>query len=314
MPPLCRCGCKNILAGNIRQHIQYCEDPQLHFTRWNTRCIIILFIRHHILELLTWPNGQQRALDILIAIKNRVEIRNPGRTFCEFFFGNTGETVRNAPLDQKDFEFLPRVLTSFSTAFALNFQDIRGFYPICNCPANCNRSIAVGGAYRSHGATMYQFYSQACIMQIFIETGEIPAHPEATALLQDAITIYDARFIVTTVSETFFSRIMNEDVAYVLRSFKNIEELKLAMNLIYDRNITPNSRALVNRIFTSVDHETLQARIRVASARHRMTVAYNTPAAVMMRRLRDRLYSMSRYSSKYNQSVLFSLIESFLTL
>ena len=99
-------------------------------------------------------------------------------------------------------------------------------------------------------------------MQIFIEMGEVPAHPEATALLQDAITIYD------TLSETFFSHIVNEDVVVVLRSFLKIEELKLAMNLSYDRNITPNSRALVNGIFTSVDRETLQARKRVDSARH----------------------------------------------
>ena len=99
-------------------------------------------------------------------------------------------------------------------------------------------------------------------MQIFIEMGEVPAHPEATALLQDAITIYD------TLSETFFSHIVNEDVVVVLRSFLKIEELKLAMNLSYDRNITPNSRALVNGIFTSVDSETLQARKRVDYARH----------------------------------------------
>ena len=99
-------------------------------------------------------------------------------------------------------------------------------------------------------------------MQIFIEMGEVPAHPEATALLQDAITIYD------TLSETFFSHIVNEDVVVVLRSFLKIEELKLAMNLSYDRNITPNSRALVNGIFTSVDRETLQARKRVDYARH----------------------------------------------
>ena len=99
-------------------------------------------------------------------------------------------------------------------------------------------------------------------MQIFIEMGEVPAHPEATALLQDAITIYD------TLSETFFSHIVNEDVVVGLRSFLKNEELKLAMNLSYDRNITPNSRALVNGIFTSVDRETLQARKRVDSARH----------------------------------------------
>ena len=99
-------------------------------------------------------------------------------------------------------------------------------------------------------------------MQIFIEMGEVPAHPEATALLQDAITIYD------TLSETFFSHIVNEDVVVVLRSFLKIEELKLAMNLSYDRNITPNSRALVNGIFTSVDRGTHQARKRVVSAIH----------------------------------------------
>ena len=110
-------------------------------------------------------------------------------------------------------------------------------------------------------------------MQIFIEMGEVPAHPEATALLQDAITIYDARFIVTTVSETFFSRIMNEDVVVVLRSFPNIQELKLAMDLIYDRNIYPNTWEHVKGIFTHVSPHTLTARIRFDGVRNQMTVA-----------------------------------------
>ena len=216
------------------------------------------------------------------------------------------KTVRNATLAQKHFEFFLWVLQSFLTAYVPNFQDIWGFYPFCNCPANCNGTINVGVAYKSHGATMYRFYSQACIMQIFIEMGEVPAHPEATALLQDAITIYD------TLSETFFSHIVNEDVVVVLRSFLKIEELKLSMNLIYYRNITPNSQALGNGIFTSVDRGTHQARKRVVSAIHWMTVTYNKPTARMMRCLRSRLYSIQPIHSMFFNRIIFNPLISFL--
>ena len=113
-------------------------------------------------------------------------------------------------------------------------------------------------------------------MQIFIETGEIPAHPEATALFQDAITLYDTHFLVINVSETFFNRNVNKDVAVVLRSFTKIQELKLAMNLIYDRNRHCSSEEVRKGIFTCVSHATRVARkkSRVESARNPMTVAY----------------------------------------
>ena len=53
MPAMCSCGYKKNLASSMRQHIRYCWDHQLPCTRWITRCISIVFIRH-ILWLLTW--------------------------------------------------------------------------------------------------------------------------------------------------------------------------------------------------------------------------------------------------------------------
>ena len=84
--------------------------------------------------------------------------------------------------------------------------------------------------------------------------GKIHDNPEVTALLKDAITNYDTCFIVMTVFE-FFSiasriRIKNQDVAKIL-------ELSLAMDLICDRNIYPNTREHVKGIFTHVSPDTL---------------------------------------------------------
>ena len=135
-------------------------------------------------------------------------------------------------------------------------------------------------------------------MQIFIETGEIPAHPEATALFQDAITLYDTHFLVINVSETFFNRNVNKDVAVVLRSFTKIQELKLAMNLIYDKNRSPSSEEYRKGILTCISNDTHTARRRVEGVRNQMNVAWNTPEAVMMRNLRTRLADLNRTSSK----------------
>ena len=98
----------------------------------------------------------------------------------------------------------------------------------------------------------------------------------------------------------------------VLRSFLKIEELKLSMNLIYYRNITPNSQALGNGIFTSVDRGTHQARKRVVSAIHWMTVTYNKPTARMMRCLRSRLYSIQPIHSMFFNRIIFNPLISFL--
>jgi hypothetical protein len=111
-------------------------------------------------------------------------------------------------------------------------------------------------------------------MQIFIEMVEIPAHPEATALFQDTITNYDNRFLVINKAETFFNRILIVDLVVVLWSFSKIQELKLAMNLIYDRNQRPSSVEYHKGIFTRVlSRATCKARNRVKYARNRMTVA-----------------------------------------
>ena len=78
-PAMCSYGCKKQLTSTVKQHIQYCEDPQLPCTRMNTPCIIIAFIRH-ILRLLRYGQG---ALDTLITIKNHVAIQYPGRIFLQ---------------------------------------------------------------------------------------------------------------------------------------------------------------------------------------------------------------------------------------
>ena len=70
------------------------------------------------------------------------------------------------------------------------------------------------------------------------------------------------------------------------------------MDLIYDRNIRPNTVEYQQGILTRVSDDTRTARRRVEGVRNRMIVAYKLPEAVMMRRLRNRLNSISRSSSK----------------
>ena len=95
---------------------------------------------------------------------------------------------------------------------------------------------------------------------------------------------------------------MNKDVAVVLRSFTKIQELKLAMNLIYDKNRSPSSEEYRKGILTRISNDTHTARRRVEGVRNQMNVAWNTPEAVMMRNLRTRLADLNRTSSKYNQN------------
>jgi hypothetical protein len=119
---MCHCGFKKQLAVCVKQHIQHCGDHQLPFTQWNTPCIINAFIRH-ILGLLRWQYGQS-ALDTLLTIKNHVAIQYPGRMFCQLFFEDAGGTVRNAPLEQKRFQFIATNLQSCFTTYSCNFQNI----------------------------------------------------------------------------------------------------------------------------------------------------------------------------------------------
>ena len=137
-----------------------------------------------------------------------------------------------------------------------------------------------------HHKDFEKFFSYVCsqflehsrflsVMQMSSNLQQI-THPEATALFQDAIALYDDRFLVTNVSETSFNCIKIEDLAVVLRSFAKIQELKLAMNLIYDRNRHCSSEEVRKGIFTCVSHATRVARkkSRVESACNPMTVAY----------------------------------------